>query len=181
MEIPAHRNMVDLNKAWVIKWKKASEVDFIEMANIIIAICLRVERAIIFFKSCSQLADMLEYNAVILEDSINIEIDKGWILFMVRINKNTPAVTKVDEWTKAEIGVGAAIADGSHAENGNCALFEKAAIIKSVIEISWNSSFILKFQLEFIIRILIDIKIIMSPIRFDIMVIDPDAAVEKFW
>jgi len=31
---------------------------------------------------------------------------------------NKPAVTSVEEWTKAEMGVGAAIAFGSHGENG---------------------------------------------------------------
>jgi len=36
----------------------------------------------------------------------------------IRINKYTPAVTRVDEWTKAETGVGAAIAAGNHAEKG---------------------------------------------------------------
>jgi len=35
----------------------------------------------------------------------------------------------VDEWTKAETGVGAAIAAGNHLENGICALFVMAAII----------------------------------------------------
>lgn len=34
-----------------------------------------------------------------------------------------PAVTKVDEWTNAETGVGAAIAAGNHALNGSWALF----------------------------------------------------------
>ena len=34
------------------------------------------------------------------------------------MSKNTPAVTRVDEWTKAETGVGAAIAAGSHLEKG---------------------------------------------------------------
>lgn len=57
--IPAQRNMADLNKAWIIKWRKARIEDFSEIANIIIAICLRVDKAIIFFKSCSQLADIL--------------------------------------------------------------------------------------------------------------------------
>lgn len=52
--------MVDLNRAWMIKWKKAKVVDFIEIANIIIAICLRVDSAMIFFMSCSQFADILE-------------------------------------------------------------------------------------------------------------------------
>lgn len=35
-----------------------------------------------------------------------------------RMRRNTPAVTRVDEWTNAETGVGAAIAAGSHLENG---------------------------------------------------------------
>lgn len=57
--IPAHRNIVDLNKACVIKWKKARVVDFMEIANIIIAICLSVDKAMIFFISCSQFAEIL--------------------------------------------------------------------------------------------------------------------------
>jgi hypothetical protein len=40
-----------------------------------------------------------------------------------RITKNTPAVTRVEECTKEEIGVGAAIAAGSQLLNGNWALF----------------------------------------------------------
>lgn len=40
-----------------------------------------------------------------------------------------PAVTRVDECTNAETGVGAAIAAGSHAEKGIWALFVKAVII----------------------------------------------------
>lgn len=35
-----------------------------------------------------------------------------------RIIRYTPAVTRVEEWTKEETGVGAAMAAGSHAENG---------------------------------------------------------------
>lgn len=35
-----------------------------------------------------------------------------------RIDRYKPAVTKVEECTNAEIGVGAAIANGSHGENG---------------------------------------------------------------
>ena len=33
--------------------------------------------------------------------------------------KYTPAVTSVEEWTRAEIGVGAAMAAGSHDIKGN--------------------------------------------------------------
>jgi len=38
-------------------------------------------------------------------------------------SKTTPAVTKVEEWTRALTGVGAAIAAGSQAEIGAWALF----------------------------------------------------------
>jgi hypothetical protein len=44
-----------------------------------------------------------------------------------RINRNTPAVTSVDECTRALTGVGAAIAAGNQLEKGNCALFVIAA------------------------------------------------------
>ena len=40
---------------------------------------------------------------------------------------NTPAVTNVEEWTKALTGVGAAIAAGSHLEKGIWALLVIAA------------------------------------------------------
>lgn len=57
--IPAHKNIADLNKAWIIRCINARIIELIEMANIIIAICLRVDKAMIFFRSCSQFADIL--------------------------------------------------------------------------------------------------------------------------
>lgn len=51
---------------------------------------------------------------------------RNWKKRMVR---NTPAVTRVEEWTSADTGVGAAIAAGNHLENGICALFVIAAVI----------------------------------------------------
>lgn len=56
--IPAHKNIVDLNNAWIIRWENAIIVDLIEIANIIIAIWLNVDKAMIFFISNSQLADI---------------------------------------------------------------------------------------------------------------------------
>jgi len=45
--------------------------------------------------------------------------------------RNKPEVTRVEEWTKAEIGVGAAIAKGNQGEKGYKALFViKVTIIK---------------------------------------------------
>ena len=51
--------MADLNNAWIIKCEKAKIIDPKEIANIIIAICLKVDKAMIIFRSCSQLADIL--------------------------------------------------------------------------------------------------------------------------
>lgn len=68
---------------------------------------------------------------IIVAIPINIKIfDKFMliIIMFIRINKYTPAVTNVEEWTKAETGVGAAIAAGSHAEKGTWALLVIAEI-----------------------------------------------------
>lgn len=93
---------------------------------------------------------------------------------------NTPAVTRVDEWTNAEIGVGAAIAAGNQADKGNCALFEIAATInRKIINIGWNCDLNDQFMEKN--KIAIEIKIAISPNRFIIIVIVPEAADEWFW
>lgn len=99
----------------------------------------------------------------------------------MRNNKYTPAVTSVDEWTRAEIGVGADIAAGSQAEKGNWALFDIAAIIIIISTKFIKFSFILKFQFIIINIVAILIRIIISPIRFDRIVIDPDDEDDEFW
>lgn len=43
---------------------------------------------------------------------------------------NTPATTKVEEWTKEEMGVGALIAANNQALKGNWALFTELPTIK---------------------------------------------------
>jgi hypothetical protein len=50
-----------------------------------------------------------------------------------RKSRYTPAVTKVEECTNEETGVGAAIAAGSQALNGICALFVREANITTTI------------------------------------------------
>lgn len=79
------------------------------------------------------------------------------------------------------MGVGAAIAAGNQAENGNWALFEHAAIIINRITSFGKFSFIKKFQLQIEVRKAIDNKIKMSPTRFEKIVIEPDAEEEAFW
>jgi hypothetical protein len=84
-----------------------------------------VERAIIFLRSISKLAPKPDINIVLTDTTNKINLTPN--ISLNRINKYTPAVTRVEEWTNAEIGVGAAIAAGSQAENGICALLVIAA------------------------------------------------------
>lgn len=56
------------------------------------------------------------------------------------IIKNNPDVTRVEEWTKAEIGVGAAMAIGSQGEKGKIALFVMKVITKKTTEIKGRIS-----------------------------------------
>jgi len=54
-------------------------------------------------------------------------------IILNRVIKYIPAVTRVDECTSDDTGVGAAIASGSQAEKGAWALFVKAPIITSIV------------------------------------------------
>lgn len=79
----------------------------------------------------------------------------------------------MDECTRAEIGVGAAIAAGNHAESGNWALFDIAAINKSSkIIVGILILCIFQFMVENIK--LIDNKMVISPNRLDRIVIVPE-------
>lgn len=81
---------------------------------------LRVDSAIIFFRSDSVLAAVLDIN--IVEEPTNSRKTSRSLLCIkkvcVRTNRKTPAVTRVEECTRADTGVGAAIAAGSQLENG---------------------------------------------------------------
>lgn len=81
----------------------------------------------IFFISYSKLATNPDRNMVTVERNINRALEVRVIHSENRIKRYTPAVTRVEECTNAETGVGAAIAAGSQAEKGNWALFVIAA------------------------------------------------------
>jgi len=70
---------------------------------------------------------------VVVAVSSKTDLSAKLIVCENRISRYTPAVTSVDEWTSAETGVGAAIAAGSHAENGICALLVNAPIIINLV------------------------------------------------
>lgn len=95
-----------------------------------------------------------------------------------RTNKYTPAVTSVDECTREETGVGAAIAAGSHAEKGTWALLVIAAITRRPPKHSpgaADSPLLIKKVLHcpVIIKIPIATRIRQSPTRFVSAVISP--------
>lgn len=88
-----------------------------------IPICLRVEIATSFLKSVSMVAVNPATNIV----KRPTQRSKNWrgMILNKKWNFNkttTPAVTNVEEWTRALTGVGAAMAAGSHAEIGAWAL-----------------------------------------------------------
>lgn len=116
IEYPILMNSIDLKKAWVIKWKKPFWNEKAEIAIISRPSWDKVEKATTFFKSLSFRAHKAPTNIVLLPSNIKTNPPTS------NFNKtHNPAVTKVEEWTRADTGVGAAIAAGSHAENGNCA------------------------------------------------------------
>jgi len=130
--------------------------------------CLRVDIATTFLKSPSKQATSPATNMVITPKifnvSLNIVIEN---MKLNRISKYTPAVTRVDECTSDETGVGAAIAAGNQAEKGIWALFVMAARTRKA-----NSRLSLVYilssvQYPFRNKYIIDIRIPTSPTRFE--------------
>lgn len=128
--MPAQRNSKALKSAWVSRWKKARSGRPIPSLAIITPSCLSVERAIIFFKSHSVIALRPAISIVVVATKRRVGQNSfhSFRNGKNRMSRKTPAVTKVEECTSAETGVGAAMAAGSHLENGIWALFVIAAI-----------------------------------------------------
>jgi len=116
-----------LKIACMIKWKNPNKGPTREQLVIINPKWLKVDRATTFFKSFSSRAISPAKSIVIIPLTNIIILIEGMFLKKLekRITKNTPAVTSVDEWTKEEIGVGAAIAAGNQFLKGNWALLVK--------------------------------------------------------
>lgn len=131
---PAHINSNALKAACVNKWKKARFSRPILIVLIITPSCLRVDSAIIFFRSYSRLAASPDITIVIDEKKRSRNLVLLSNKCLTRIIRYTPAVTSVDECTNALTGVGAAMAAGNQAEKGIWALLVIAAIIKNITE-----------------------------------------------
>lgn len=172
--MPAVINSKALNRAWVIKWKKVICGTFIASLNIIVPSWLNVDRAIIFFISHSLNALRPAIKEVKQAEKRSKNSSDSWCL---RVSKNrtkikTPAVTRVEECTRADTGVGAAMAAGSHLINGYWALFVIAAtiIINATIEWLGEDHGIRGSQCVLIDHEIVN-KIKISPSRFVIAVI----------
>jgi len=131
---PIIRNRHLLKNACLIRWTKDKEIILSPILINNRAIWDKVLKATTFLKSISYKAVKLERKIVILPiQKIVVKlIHDGKIIWNFR-SKNTPAVTKVDLWTKEDTGVGALIAFGSHALNGNWALFVLATKIRIIL------------------------------------------------
>lgn len=98
----------------------------------IIPSCLRVDRAMTFFISSSNSAAAPAIDVVARPRASRMgAMPLSVISLLNRMSKYTPAVTRVEEWTRADTGVGAAMAAGSHADRGICALLVILAIMSN--------------------------------------------------
>lgn len=91
-----------------------------------------MDRATIFFISISCVALSPAIN-IVRQPTTRTSLDTLWAILKTlknRTSRYTPAVTRVDECTKAETGVGADMAAGSQEEKGIWALFVNLAKAK---------------------------------------------------
>lgn len=101
--------------------------------NRISEIWLRVLIAIVFFKLLVERAAREVIIRVILLKTNKTSKAPSLISVLSRMSNTTPAATRVEEWTRALTGVGAAIASGSHEENGYTPLLVEAPAISNDI------------------------------------------------
>jgi len=87
-----------------------------------------VERATTFLASFSNNAAALAIDKVV-NPKTNQLMKFNMVSCLTRKTNQIPAVTRVDLWTRALTGVGAAIAAGNHLINGHCALLVKEIIL----------------------------------------------------
>lgn len=126
-------NNIDLKKAWRIRWKKAIFINPLPAVVIMTPNWLKVDKATIFFISISIRAAIPAITIVNVPTKYRyLENGEFKIISLNRTIKYTPAVTKVEECTSEDTGVGAAMAAGSQAEKGICALLVQAAKINKI-------------------------------------------------
>lgn len=165
---PAHINNILLKKACEKRWKIVNINLKLEIIKNKKAIWERVEKATIFLKSDSKKALTPAPRRVVKpKKKINFDLVKD------KLNENenkikTPAVTSVDEWTREDTGVGAAMAAGNQAMKGNWALLvilnntikNPAEIIKLILNLKIINDKIIK-KIESPTRLLMKVNILL--------------------
>lgn len=79
--------------------------------------CLSVDMAMIFLKSISKFAAK-PLIIIVKREKILRKNKNSFKRKFIRIRRYTPAVTRVEEWTREETGVGAAMAAGNQEQKG---------------------------------------------------------------
>jgi len=150
--------------AWVLVWSNVRYFIIIEVVIIIIPNCDRVDIATIFFISFSLVAVSPAIMVVITAIAMIVFFTK--FIFKTLLNRfsnHTPAVTRVEEWTKDEVGVGAAMAAGNQAVKGTCALLVTAAV--TIISFIYWCLIIFLHIMSFVVAI--NVRTATSPNRFE--------------
>ncbi len=131
IKTPETINKDALKSAWQTRWKKQKKNKPLPNEKTMKPNWLNVEKAINFFISHSKIAIKPAIDKVSKDTITRIKFTEK-SKKLKRIIKKIPAVTRVEEWTKEETGVGAAIAAGNQDEKGNWALL----VIKVKIKIT---------------------------------------------
>jgi len=122
---PTTINKLDLAKAWVKTWNRHKKIFPIDKETNISPNWLKVDRATTFLASLSNKAAVLA-TANVVKPKINHILKLTKVIWPIRITSQIPAVTKVELWTRALTGVGAAMAAGNQLIKGHWALLVKA-------------------------------------------------------
>lgn len=117
--------------------------------------------------------------SIVIKEIESNHLKETFTVILNRTNKKIPAVTNVDEWTREETGVGAAIAAGSHDEKGTCAL-----LVMKVMTITVDNNTVYSFkekksQDRVQVKRLMDSKKKTSPTRLTKKVIIPAVDLEN--
>jgi len=132
--VPTTKNKFDLARAWVKTCKRHILTLPTEREINISPSWLSVDRATTFLASVSTRAALLATKRV-TSPSISQPLKFKRTAWPKVIISQIPAVTKVDLWTRALTGVGAAMAAGSHLMKGHCALLVKETTLTNTTSI----------------------------------------------
>src|SRR5439155_3293357 len=128
MTLPEPRNSSALKNACVVRWNMPATYAPVPTPRNMYPSCETVEYARTFLMSHCFKAIVAANNAVSAPTPATTAEESGAMAnsTLLRATRNTPAVTIVAAWIRAETGVGPAMASGSQVWSGICADFANA-------------------------------------------------------